>query len=70
MKCPVCKSHNLSEMDLHTDGFAENIIECSICGTLWSVNHGMMEVVRDAQDKSFLGAITECVEGDDYCLVA
>lgn len=70
MRCPVCKSHEHLAFELQSTGFAENIVECRICGTIWSVNHGMVEVVKDVQKKSFLEATTECVEGDDYYLVA
>lgn len=70
MNCPVCKAQKFTEMDLHADGFTENIVECRVCGTIWSINHGVMEVVKDSQAKSFLAATSECVEGDDYCWVA
>ena len=30
--------------------------------------HGLTEVVKDTQEHSFLAGVTECVEGDDYCL--
>jgi hypothetical protein len=43
---------------------------CSICGTIWAVIHGAIEVVADPQEKSFLSALSECVEGDDYSLAA
>lgn len=67
MKCPVCKTHEQQvEIDLHSDGFAENIITCRICGTIWSINHGLTEIVKDPQKMSFLEAQSECVEGDDY----
>lgn len=70
MKCPVCKSYQQSEIDLHTDGFTEDLIECATCGTTWAVNHGLAEVVKDSQEKSFLEALSECVEGDDYALAS
>lgn len=70
MKCPVCKNHKHVNLNLHSDGFDEKIVECRICGTVWSVNHGVTEIVKDAQEKSFLSAITECVEADDYSLAA
>jgi len=66
MKCPVCKSSKYDECDLHAEGFTEDIIECHVCGTVWSVNHGMAEVVRDVQRGSFLEAVSERVEGGDY----
>lgn len=70
MKCPVCKSHKNTTYALHAEAFAEDIIECRICGSVWSINHGMTEVVKDTQARSFLEGLTECVEGDDYYLVA
>lgn len=66
MKCPVCRNDESVDTDLHAEGFSEDIIECRICGTVWSVNHGIIEIVKDAQEKSFLQAQSECVEGDDY----
>jgi uncharacterized Zn finger protein len=71
MKCPVCKnSEQHTEIDVQANGFNEAIIKCDICGTVWSVNHGVTEVIKDAQAKSFLAATSECVEGDDYSWVA
>ncbi len=70
MQCPVCKSFKNSEIGLHTEGFYENLFECSACGSSWSVSHGLTEVVSDTQKASFLEALTECVEGDDYCCAA
>jgi hypothetical protein len=69
MKCPVCKSHENSVATLRAGSFATRLVECRICATLWSVSRGSIEVVRDVQEKSFLEAVTECVEGDDYYLV-
>jgi hypothetical protein len=71
MKCPVCKTHEqYDEIDLHSNGFSEDIITCSICGAVWSVNHGMTEIVKDPQEKSFLEALSESVEADDYGFAA
>jgi len=66
MKCPVCKNTKVIEIDLHSDQFAEDIVECAICGSMWSINHGSTEVVKDTQEFSFLEAVSECVEGADY----
>jgi len=68
MKCPVCKNHKQTDMQFHSDGFKEGITECSICGAVWSENHGITEIVKDPQLKSFLEAQSECVEGDDYSI--
>lgn len=67
MQCPVCKTRKQHiEMNMHVNGFDESIISCDLCGTTWSVNHGTVEIVNDAQVASFLQAQTECVEADDY----
>ncbi len=70
MKCPVCKNQKNVETVLHAEGFDEQIVECRICGTIWSINHGVAEIVKDSQEHSFLEAVSECVEGDDYSWVA
>ena len=70
MKCPICKSPKHNEIDLHVEGFHEELFECDLCGSSWSVNHGLTEIVNDAQQSSFLEALTECVESDDYCFAA
>lgn len=46
MNCPACGHHDHNEIDLHSDGFAEGMIECSNCGTLWVNNHGGMDIVK------------------------
>lgn len=70
MKCPVCKNHEHVSIDLHADGFAEGIMECNSCGSIWSVNHGVTKIVKDTQENSFLKVVTECVEMDDYDFAA
>jgi uncharacterized Zn finger protein len=71
MMCPVCKTHEqVNDVDLHTAQFNENILTCRICGTVWSVNHGLSTIVRDVQAKSFLEAQSDSVEGGDFCFAA
>lgn len=70
MQCPVCKSFTNTEIDLHAEGFYEDLFECRSCGSSWAVNHGRTDLVKDTQQASFLEALTECVEGDDYCFAA
>lgn len=70
MKCPVCQSYEGSELHLHSEGFNEGIHECKTCNTVWSVNHNLAEVINDPQAQSFLSALSETVEADDYCWVA
>lgn len=69
MKCPVCRNSDHTDFDLHAKEFAEDIKKCGVCGTVWSVSHGLIEIVQDTQEKSFLEAQSECVESDDYNMV-
>jgi hypothetical protein len=70
MNCPVCRScAQHSEIKAHSAGFDEEIIGCDVCGSSWSLNHGMSEIVTDTQEGSFLSAVSECVEGGDYAMV-
>lgn len=66
MKCPVCSYSKSSDTSLDTEGFHEQISECGSCGAVWSINHGLVEVVADSQCNSFLEATSEPVEADDY----
>ncbi len=67
MKCPICNNHDHIKIDLHAEGFIEGLVECSSCGVVWSINHGLAEIVTDPQENTFLQAMSETVEGDDYC---
>lgn len=70
MQCPACKHYQHKEIGLHAAGFDEALYTCAICGSTWMTNHGLTEMVSDTQRASFLTGTTECVEGDDYYLVA
>ena len=71
MKCPTCKTHEQhSELDLHAQGFNEDFFTCTICGAMWSVNHGATLMIRDPQEHSFLESVGDNVEADDYGVAA
>lgn len=71
MKCPVCKNHEqYVEMSFHANYFDENILTCRVCGTVWSIKHGLAEMVTDPQEDSFLSATAENVEAADYSFAA
>lgn len=66
MKCPVCKKHaSHTEIQVHDNGFDEDLFKCDICESTWSVNHGLVDIVADTQKHSFLEANTEAVDGMD-----
>lgn len=46
MECPVCKHSDHNELDLHSDGYAKDIIECSDCGTIWLDVDGMANIIH------------------------
>jgi len=66
MQCPVCKDDEQIGMDLRSGTFTEDINECPTCGTMWSVNHGRMAIVKDPQADSFL----EALSADNFCFAA
>lgn len=35
MKCPHCHSKVGIEIDMHSDGYAKDLLECTSCGTIW-----------------------------------
>lgn len=35
MKCPHCNEKKSIEIDMHSDGYAKDVLECNTCGTIW-----------------------------------
>jgi uncharacterized C2H2 Zn-finger protein len=35
MHCPKCNSTEGIEIDMHSDGYAKDLLECTACGALW-----------------------------------
>ncbi len=35
MNCPICNNSAGIEIDIHSDGYAKDLIECTNCGALW-----------------------------------
>jgi len=64
--CPTCNYMVSYETDLDAFQFHEELYECTSCGTICSVAHGKVAVVKDAQKGSFLDSTGESVEADDY----
>jgi formate dehydrogenase maturation protein FdhE len=70
MQCPICGSFEQNTLEMHAGQFTEGLVECSVCNSSWSVNHGHAELVVDAQISSFLEGQSECVEAGDYTWAA
>lgn len=64
--CPTCKHMVSHETDLDSFQFHEELYECLVCGTVCSVAHNQVEVVKDTQKDSFLDSSGDLVESDDY----
>lgn len=66
MRCPTCGSYEQKTLEMKVDQFSESLVDCAVCGSSWSINHGLAEIVVDSQNASFLEGQSECVEADDY----
>ncbi|PLX78447.1 MAG: hypothetical protein C0614_08565 [Desulfuromonas sp.] len=64
--CPTCKCMVSHETELNAFQFHEELYECTVCGTVCSVAHDQVEVVKDSQKGSFLDSTGDLVEADDY----
>jgi len=64
--CPTCKFMVSYETGLEAFQFHEALYECTVCGTVCSVTHDKVVVVKDSQKGSFLGSAGDAVESDDY----
>jgi len=53
------------ETDLDAFQFHEELYECAVCGTVCSVAHNQVKVVKDSQKGSFLDSTGSQVESDD-----
>ena len=67
--CPTCKSVLCIETDLDAFQFHEELQECVNCGTVCSLAHNQVEVVKDSQENSFLSTTSDYVESDDYVFI-
>ncbi len=63
--CPTCRGMVSFETDLDAFQFHEELYECAVCGTVCSVAHNQVKVVKDSQKGSFLDSTGSQVESDD-----
>ncbi len=40
MQCPICSNRAQIEIDMHSDGYAHNLLECANCGAIWLYKFG------------------------------
>ena len=48
MKCPLCKSREHVEIDLHADGFSQDVRECGDCGAIWTFSGNKLKVIKES----------------------
>jgi len=46
MNCPYCDHQDHLEINLHSDGFSADLIECSECGALLTIKNKKLETVN------------------------
>ena len=46
MKCPTCKSRQHVEIDLHADGFSQDLRECGDCGCIWTFSGPQLKIIK------------------------
>ena len=49
MNCPHCHSKKGVEIDMHSDGYAQDLLECTSCGTVWlALNNEIISASKKA----------------------
>jgi len=46
MKCPLCKSREHVEIDLHAEGFSQDARECGVCGGIWTFSGEKLRIIK------------------------
>lgn len=45
MKCPICNSCSVA-IDMHSDGYADNLLECAFCEAMWTYSFGKTTLIN------------------------
>lgn len=51
MNCPSCNSKGHIEVDLHADGFAQDVCECGACGAVWTITGNGLKIIKPMNSK-------------------
>ena len=46
MKCPICKGRQHVELDLHADGYSQDVRECGDCGGVWTFSGNALKIIK------------------------
>lgn len=63
--CPICNYKEFDVTVLKADQFKLTLYKCKSCCSLFSEEHGKVEIVSGEFDKSYLGVNIHPVDGDD-----
>jgi uncharacterized Zn finger protein len=47
MNCPICGKISGVEIDLHSEGYADDLFECADCSTLWTSRFGEVKLLNN-----------------------
>ena len=51
MKCPLCDSTAHLEIDLHSDGYCQDALECGDCGGIWTFFENELKIIKDRREE-------------------
>lgn len=51
MNCPSCQAKGHIEIDLHADGFAQDVCECGDCGAVWTMSGKSQIIIKQKSSK-------------------
>jgi len=51
MNCPSCQGKGHIEIDLHADGFAQDVCECGDCGVIWTLSGDDLKIIKPKSRK-------------------
>ena len=46
MQCPICSNGARIEIVMHSDGYADNLLECASCGAVWINEFGQVTLLN------------------------
>jgi uncharacterized Zn finger protein len=46
MNCPLCDSTGHIEIDLHSDGYCQDALECGDCGGIWTYTQNELKIIK------------------------
>ena len=52
MKCPMCQSRQHIEIDLHADGFSQDLRECGDCGAIWTFSGRDRKIIKGKSSRA------------------